>query len=165
MNYQLILENSFWAALFAISLGIILTTPVRALIYCFVCGFIGRFVRDISMGLGMSQNWSTVIASTLLVIVAVAIVKQQRVSPVILICSVLPLGSVVALFNMIIALMKAASLNGEELSAVTDAFISNSAKVFTGTLSIALGLGLGMAIVRFLKMNEVKEVYIQINKS
>ena len=71
-----------------------------------------------------------------------------------LICGVLPLGSAVAMFNMILDLMKVSSLSGEALSAASVALIANAGKVFTGTLAIALGLGAGMAIVQFVRREE-----------
>ena len=64
-----------------------------------------------------------------------------------LICGVLPLGSAVAMFNMIFDLMRVSSLKGEALSAASVALSANAGKAFTGTLAIALGLATGMAIV------------------
>jgi len=155
MNYSTILLNSLWAALFATGLGILLTAPFRYIVPTFLCGFAGRFVRDVSMGWGMSQNWSTVAAVIVLVLVAVAIVQRHRISPVVLICGVLPLGAAVAMFNMIFELMKVSSLKGDALSAACVALSANAGKAFTGTLAIALGLGAGMAIVRIFRRGEI----------
>ena len=52
MSLLTILTNSLWAALFATGFGVLLATPARALVSCFVCGFMGRFVRDVCMGWG-----------------------------------------------------------------------------------------------------------------
>jgi uncharacterized membrane protein YjjB (DUF3815 family) len=144
-----ILTNSLWAALFATGLGVLLTTPARALVSCFVCGFMGRCVRDVCMGWGLSLNWATAVAAGVVALLAVALVRRHAISPVVLICGVLPLGSAVAMFNMIFDLMKVAALNGEALNAASVALSADTGKVFTGTLAIALGLGAGMAIARF----------------
>ncbi|MGB7946881.1 MAG: threonine/serine exporter family protein, partial [Candidatus Binatia bacterium] len=148
MDVSTILLNSFWAALFATGLGILLTAPFRYIVATFLCGFSGRFVRDVlMMSWGMSQNWSTVVAAAVLVLVAVAMVKQHKISPVVLICGVLPLGAAVAMFNVIFELMKVSSLEGEALSAASVALSANTGKAFIGTLAIALGLGAGVALV------------------
>src|SRR5580698_3979237 len=110
MNIWTMVVNSLWAALFAAGFGVILTTPTRALLSCFACGFIGRFVRDALIGWGLSQNWSTVLAATTVVLAAAAIVRGHRVSPVVLICGILPLGAAVAMFNTIFELMKVSTL-------------------------------------------------------
>ena len=39
--------------------GDLLTAPLRYIVPTFLCGFAGRFVRDVCMGWGMSHNWST----------------------------------------------------------------------------------------------------------
>ena len=132
----------------------ILTTPARALVSCFVCGFMGRCVRDLCMGGGLSQNWATAVAAAVVALLAVAIVRRQTISPVVLICGVLPLGSAVAMFNMIFDLMRVSSLTGEALSAASVSLSANAGKAFTGTLAIALGLGAGMAIARFVRREE-----------
>jgi hypothetical protein len=51
------------------------------------------------------------------------------------------------MFNVILALMKISSLEGEELSAAAVLLIANAGKAFSGTLAIALGLGVGMGAV------------------
>jgi hypothetical protein len=58
----------------------------------------------------LSQNWSTVVAAAVVVAIAIAIVRGHRISPVVLIWGVLPLGAAIALFNMILDLMKVSSL-------------------------------------------------------
>lgn len=154
----MILLNSLSAALFATGLGVILTTPPRALVACFACGFAGRCLRDVLMGWGISQNWATVIAAAVLVVVAVAIVQSHSTSPVVLICSVLPLGAAVAMFNTIIGILKVSSLKGAELSAATAALTANFGIAFTGTLAIALGLAAGLAIIRLVKREDAEGI-------
>jgi uncharacterized membrane protein YjjB (DUF3815 family) len=150
MSITPILFNSLWAAAFATAFGIILTTPVRMLVACFVCGFAARCMRDALMGFGLGQNWSTVVAAAILVLVAEAISRRYRISPVVLVCSVLPLGSVVAMFYALFELLKMPALQGELLDVSVVAFSANFAKALTGTLAIALGLGVGIAVVRSL---------------
>jgi hypothetical protein len=79
------------------------------------------------------------------------------VSPVVLITGVLPLGAAAAMFNAIIELMKLSSLKGEALSEASVALSANMGKVFITSLAIALGLGTGIAIVRFFRREEVQE--------
>ena len=116
---------------FATGLGVILTTPARALVSCFVCGFMGRCVRDLSMRGGLSQNWATAVAAAVVALLAVAIVRRQTISPVVLICGVLPLGSTVAVFNVLFDLMRVSSLTGEALSAASVSLSANAGKART----------------------------------
>lgn len=158
MNIWTILLNSLWAALFATGLGILLTAPFRYIVPTFLCGFAGRFVRDVLMGWDMSQNWSTLVASAVVALAATAIVQRRRISPVVLICGVLPLGAAVAMFNMIFDLMKVSSLKGDALSAASVALSTHLGQAFTGTLAVALGLGAGIAIIRLFKREETQGV-------
>jgi uncharacterized membrane protein YjjB (DUF3815 family) len=158
MDLSTMLMNSLWAALFAAGLGILLTAPSQYIAPTFLCGLVGRFVRDLCVGWGMSQNWSTLVAAAVVVLVAVAIIRRHTVSPVVLICAVLPLGAAVAMFNMIFELMRLSSLQGEVLSGASVALSANLAKVFTTSLAIALGLGAGLAIVRLFRKEEAVEV-------
>ena len=98
---------------------------------------------------GLSQNWATAVAAAVVALLAVAIVRRQTISPVVLICGVLPLGSTVAVFNVLLDLMRVSSLTGEALSAASVSLSANAGKASTGTLAIAMGLGAGVAIARF----------------
>ena len=157
MDLMAIFMNSLWAGLFAGGLGFTLTAPPRYIAPAFLCGIAGRFARDVFMSWGMSQNWSTAVAAAMVVLVAVAVIRRHVVSPVVLISGVLPLGASGAMFNAIIELIKVSSLKGEALSGSTDLLSANIAKVFITSLAIAFGLGAGMAIVRFLRRDEVRE--------
>ena len=158
MHLSTILLNSLWAALFATGLGNLLTAPLRYIVPTFLCGFAGRFVRDVCMGWGMSHNWSTVVAAAVLVVVVVAIIRRHTVSPVVLICGVLPLGAAVAMFNLIFALMQVSSLQGEALGGASVALSANLGKMFTTSLAIAVGLAAGMAIVQLFRREEAVDV-------
>ena len=158
MNLSTILVNSLWAALSATGTGILLTAPLRYLIPTFLCGFAARFVRDALMGWGMGPTGSTVVAAAVVVVIAVTIVDRHKISPVVLISGVLPLGAAVAMFNMILDLIKVSSLTGEALNAASVSLIANTGRAFAGTLAIALGLGAGFAIVRLFKRDEADGV-------
>lgn len=151
-----ILVHSMWAGLFSSGLGIILTGPPRYLAPTFLCGFAGCFTRDIFMSRGMNQNWSTLIAAAVVALVAEASIRRHAVSPVVFVSSVLPLGAAVAMFNMIAALMKVSSLTGEELKVASMALSANTGRVFTTSLAIAIGLWVGITIVRVFKWKEVQ---------
>ena len=157
MDLLAILMNSLWAGLFASGLEILLTAPLRYIAPAFLCGFAGRFARDAFMSWGMSQNWSTAVAAAVVVLVAVAIIGRNVVSPVVLVSGVLPLGAAVAMVNTILELMKVSSLQGEALSRASIALSANIGKVFTTSLAIALGLAAGIAIVKFFRQEEIRD--------
>lgn len=157
MDLLAIFMNSLWGGLFAGGQGVLLTAPRRYILPAFLCGFAGRFARDVFISWGMSQNWSTAVGAAVVVLVAVAVIQRHVVSPVVVISGVLPLGAAVAMFNAIIDLMKVSSLKGEALSEVSITLSANMGKVFTTSLAIALGLAVGIAIVRFFKREGVQE--------
>ena len=158
MDLSAILTHSLWAVLFATGMAVLATAPVRYLVPTFLCGLVGRGVRDVGVGWGLTQNWATVIAAAVVVLVAAAIIRRRAVSPVVLICGVLQLGASVAMFNLIVALMRVSSLEGAELTAASVALNANLGRVFTTSLAIALGLGAGMAIVRLFGREEAVAV-------
>lgn len=146
MGASTILANSLWAALFAIGLGVLLTAPPRYLPAACLCGFLGRGLRDVCTSLDMHRGWATLIAAMVVVLVALAFTRGRPVSPVVLICGVLPLGAAVAMFNMIFALVQVSSARGDEVGAAIMAVGANAGEVFTTSLAIALGLGGGIAV-------------------
>jgi uncharacterized membrane protein YjjB (DUF3815 family) len=148
MDLSAMLMNGLWAGLFAAGLAVMLTAPPRYILAAFACGFFGRGLRDVCTGLDLTLNWATVIAATAVVLVAVAFTRRHTVSPVVLICGVLPLGATGPIFNVIFNLMRISTAKGDPLSETTLALGSNAGKAFVITLAIALGLGAGMAIVR-----------------
>src|SRR4029077_4125699 len=101
-----ILMNSLWGGLFGAGIAILLTAPREYLFATFFCGFVGRLVRDIFTGWGLGQNFAIVVAAAVVVLVAVAIIRSHKVSPVAMICGVLPLGAAPAMFNMVLGLIK-----------------------------------------------------------
>ena len=151
MVLSAILMNALWAALFATGLGVMLTAPVRYLVAAFACGFLGRGLRDVCTGLGLNVNWATVIAAAVVVLAAVAITRRRGVSPVVLICGVLPLGAAVAMFNLIFATMQISSATGDKLASASVALTANAGKVFTTSVAIAIGLAVGIAVERLVK--------------
>jgi uncharacterized membrane protein YjjB (DUF3815 family) len=145
-----VLVASLWSGLLAAGLGVLFTAPRKYLVAAFACGWAGRCIRDLSIAWGLSHNLSTMLAAAVVVLVAVAIIRRHEVSPVVLICAVIPLSGSVATFNLIFALMRLSTAAGEARNEYSVAFTSNLAGAFTTFLAIALGLGAGMAIARFL---------------
>jgi len=158
MDFGAICINSFWAGGFSAGWAVLLTAPYWAVVPGFLCGFAGRFVRDVLIGWGVSQNWATVAAAAVVVLVATSsLIRQRAVSPVVLVTGILPLGAALAMFNMIIELMKVSSLKGEALSESSVALSANMGKVFATTLAIALGLEVGISLVRLFGWDEVRK--------
>lgn len=157
MDLGALLVRSLWAGLFASGFGILFTAPLRYAVPAFLSGFAGSLARDALMGWGLTQNWSTVVATVVVVLVAVAVVRRHSAPPAVLISAVLPLGAASAMFNAILGMMQISSLKGDALSAAAIALSANVSKAFTVTLAIALGLAIGMAMVRLIKGEEVWE--------
>jgi uncharacterized membrane protein YjjB (DUF3815 family) len=158
MSVMSILVNGLWAGLFAATLGILFTAPPGCLAATFACGLAGRLARDLCMMGGLSQNWSTIIASALIVMVAEVLIRRKTVSPIALVGAVIPLGAAMPMFVGIMQLIRVSTLTGEPLNEATVALSSNLAKVFTTCLAIALGLTVGKALVSLVRrMSSVSE--------
>jgi uncharacterized membrane protein YjjB (DUF3815 family) len=157
MDLPAILTYSLWSGLFGLGLAVLLTAPPNRLLAAFVCSFAGRLVRDLFIAWGLGSNWSTVIGAAAVVLIAVAFIPRHQISPVVLICAVLPLAGSVAVFNAIFELMKLSSARGEALHAASMEFASNLAKAFVTSLSIALGISAGLAIAQLFRRKEVVE--------
>lgn len=149
-----ILVGGIWAGLFSACLGVFLTAPSRYVARLFLCGFAGKVARDLLIAWGLGQNLSTLFAAAVVVLVGVTILRGHKVSPVILVTGILPLGASVALFNAIVDLMRVSTLKGDALAAASADLSANLGKVFTGSLAIALGLMVGMLIVRSVRREE-----------
>jgi uncharacterized membrane protein YjjB (DUF3815 family) len=158
MDLPSILFKCVWAGVFAAGLSVILTAPGRYVLPTLVCGFSGRLVRDLLMATGLGLNWSTLVATAALVLFAVATVRRHQVSPVVLVCSVLPLGAAASLYRALLALMQLSSAKGEAQNAASLALASNLANAFTVSLAIAAGIGAGISIVRIFERDEAAEV-------
>jgi uncharacterized membrane protein YjjB (DUF3815 family) len=149
--------TSLWAGLFATGLAILLTTPPRHLAATFLCAFSGRLVRDVLMESGARQNWSTVVAAAVVLLVAVTVTQRHRVSPVVVVCGVLPLWVAVAMFNAIFELMKLSTAKGDAINDASVALTANLAKVFVVSLSIALGISAGWTALRLVSRERAIE--------
>jgi len=148
MDLSAILINSFWSGLVAGGVSVLFTAPPQFVPLALIGGFAGRCARDICLSWGLTQNVSVFIGALVVVLIAVAVARRHVVSPVVLIAGVIPLGAAVAMFNVIIGLMKISSLSGEAQTVASVALSANVGTVVTTTLAIAVGLGIGMAIVR-----------------
>ncbi|MCU0290421.1 MAG: threonine/serine exporter family protein [Thermoanaerobaculaceae bacterium] len=155
MDLVAIAINSLWSGLFASGLGALLTAPPRYAVRTFLCGCAGRLARDVLTGWGVGQNWATTVAATVVVLVGVAIIRERRVPPVVLVSGVLPLGAAKAMFNAILQLMRVTSLEGEPLVAASIALSASVATVFTTSLAIAMGLAAGISAVRLVRREKV----------
>jgi uncharacterized membrane protein YjjB (DUF3815 family) len=158
MDLASIFRDSLWAALFAVGLGIRLTAPLQYLVPTFLAAFSGRLVHALLVHGGIGRDWATVLAAAAIVVVAVATTRRHRVSPIVLICGVLPLGAAGAVFRAVFELLKVSSAEGEALNAAALAWIAQASRAFTGTMAIALGLGVGITIARLLDRGEEVEV-------
>ena len=148
MDVPAILTNGLWAGLFASFMGMLLTAPRRYIVPTFICAFAGRLARDLFVSLGMTLNWSTAAAAAVVVLLAVMVIRRHVASPVVVISGILPLGAAIAVFDTITGLMKVSSLQGSALTEASVALIGSAGKAFTTTLAIALGVAVGITIVR-----------------
>jgi uncharacterized membrane protein YjjB (DUF3815 family) len=141
--------NSVWAGLFAAALAIVLSAPSQAILPSLLCGFASRLIRNVLIGWGVSSNISIVVAAAACVLLAIAIVGRRRNFPLIaVVTGVLPLGAAVAFFNSIKGILGISALKEQALITASAQLSANLSTVFTTTLAIVLGIGVGFLIAR-----------------
>jgi len=136
------------AAFFSVAIAMMYTAPLRALLPTLAAGFAGSFVRDLSIACHLGANWSTLLGATAVVLMAVTTARGNRLSPVVLISAVLPLGGASAMFELIFSVMKASVAEGEALAGASLAMTEHFAKVFIVSVAIASGIAVGISILR-----------------
>jgi hypothetical protein len=152
MSISALMIDCLWSGLLAAAVAIIFSAPLQALIPSFGGGFIARFARDGLMHAGASEALATLAAAAAVVIVVTTLVRISRpgVSPIVVLSGFAPLGAAKPLFAAIIGMLKISSLKNDALTVAPAQLISNISIVFTTTLAIALGAGLGVMITRVL---------------
>jgi len=148
------LLNSMWAGLFAAALAIVLTAPSQAIVPSLLCGFAARLIRNVLIGWGLSSSAAVVVAAAACTLLAIALANRRRnFSLIALVTGVLPLGAAVALFNSIKGILIISSLKEQALMTASAQLSSNLSAVFTTTLAMVLGIGVGFLIARVFNLD------------
>jgi len=141
--------NSMWAGLFAAAMAVVLTAPPQGILPSLLCGFAARFIRNVLIGWGVSSSAAVVVAAAACVLLALAFAgRRRRFSVIAIVTGVLPLGAAVALFNSIKGILSLSTLKEQALIAASAQLSANVSAVFTTTLAMALGIGVGFLIAR-----------------
>ncbi len=143
-----VLPNALCGAAVAGVLAMLFTAPRQYLVPAFLCGLAALLTRDVLTASGMNVNWATALAAAVAVVAAVTVTPKHAVVPVVLIAAILPLGAAVAVFQMMVQLMRVASVTGPPLTDATVNLTASIGKAFTAFVAIALGLQFGIAIVQ-----------------
>jgi uncharacterized membrane protein YjjB (DUF3815 family) len=151
MDLFRMLLDSLLSGLFAGALGVLLTAPPSSIVPAVLCGFAGRAVRELLLSLSLGLGWASVAAGAAVVLIAAGLTRRHFVSPVILIGAILPLGPSTAVFNAILDLLRIPTLEGEAVREASISLIANASRAFTISLALALGLAVGITIVRFVR--------------
>jgi uncharacterized membrane protein YjjB (DUF3815 family) len=150
------LLNSLWAGLFAAALTVVLTAPPQAILPSLMCGFAARLIRNVLIGWGLSSSAAVVVAAAACTLLAIALANRRRnFSLIALVTGVLPLGAAVALFNSIKELLSLPALKEQALITASAQLSANLSAVFTTTLAMVLGIGLGFLIARVFNWDRV----------
>jgi uncharacterized membrane protein YjjB (DUF3815 family) len=151
--YLPMLLNSIWAGLFSAALAVVLTTPPQAILPSLLCGFTARLIRNALIGWGIVHGLAVVIAAAASVFLAIALVSRKRTSSLVaIVTGVLPLGAAVAFFNAIKGILEISTFKDQALITASAQLAANLSSIFTTTLAIALGMGVGFLVARLLGM-------------
>jgi uncharacterized membrane protein YjjB (DUF3815 family) len=156
MDVTPMIVNSIWAGFFAAALAVVLTAPSQAIVPSLLCGFAARFTRDVLIGWGLNPSAAVVVAAAACVLLAIVLASRRRNFPLIaMVSGVLPLGAAVALFNSIKGILSISTLKEHALTTASAQLSANLSIVFTTTLAIVLGIGLGLLIARVFGWGDV----------
>lgn len=147
MDLSKLFIECLWVGLFSGGLAVLLTAPRKYILPAFICGFTGKLVLKLLMTIELSQNWSTVFATCTIILLSSILLYRDKVSPVVIITGIIPMGATVAIMNVIVGLIKVSTLSGDLLNQSSVVLIANLGKVFTTNLSIIFGLVIGLGIV------------------
>jgi uncharacterized membrane protein YjjB (DUF3815 family) len=151
--YWSMLLNGIWAGLFSGALAVVLTAPPQAIVPSLLCGFAARLIRNVLMGWGIVHGLAVIVAAAASVLLAIALVSRKRNSSLIaIVTGVLPLGAAAAFFNAIKGILEISSLKDQALITASAQLAANLSTVFTTTLAIALGMGVGFLVARLFRM-------------
>lgn len=149
MDITSTLLNSIWAGLFSGALAVVLTAPPQAIGPSLLCGFAGILIRDALVGWGTGPGVAVVLAAVASVLLAIALASRMRnFSLIAIVTGVLPLGAEVPLFNSIKGILEISTLKDQALVTASAQLAANLSIVFTTTLAIVLGIGMGFLIAR-----------------
>ena len=146
--YATVLLNGLCGAAFAATMAVIFTAPPRYVAPAFLSGLAAQLARDLLATGGMHVGGATMVASAVAVIAAVATTPRHTVVPVVLIAAVLPLGAGIAVFHAMIQLLRLSSAQGPALAEASTTLMGHLGRAFTTFVAIALGLEIGIALVR-----------------
>lgn len=149
-----VLPNALCAAGSAAALAIVFTAPLRFVFPSFVCGLAALLVRDLLAATAMNVHWATLIASAVAVVVAVAVTPRHTVVPVVLVAAILPLGAAATVFRAMIELLRVSSAEGEVLVDASVNLVASVGRAFATFVAIAVGLQIGVALVRRYRRQE-----------
>lgn len=147
MDLTKLFIECLWVGLFSGGLAVLLTAPGKYILPAFICGFTGKLVLKLLMSIELSQNWSTVFATCSIILLSSILLYRDKVSPVVIITGIIPLGATVAIMNVIVGLIKVSTSSGDMLDQSSISLIANIGKVFTTNVSIVFGLVTGLGIV------------------
>ena len=148
MDLSALLQNGFWASLFALALALSSNAPPRALPLVLAAGFAGRFGRDLVQELGVALPLATVLAALAVTVLAVAAARERSSVPVVAITAVLPLGPTPFLFNAIHDLLQVFAADPAVAAGAAGSFIANSLKASVVIAALGIGIALPLLLSR-----------------
>lgn len=143
-----VLLNGLCGAAFAAAMAVVFTAPARYVVPSFLCGLSAQIVHGLLTTGGVGVGGATLVASAVAVVAAVAVTPRHTVVPAVLIAGVLPLGAGSAVFHTIVQLIRISSAQGPALNEASMSLMANLGRAFTTLVAIAVGLQIGIALVR-----------------
>ncbi|WP_261834628.1 threonine/serine exporter family protein [Vibrio ishigakensis] len=136
-----LLDDMFFAAIPAVGFALVFNVPKSALVYCALGGAIGHGSRYLMMQFGLSIEWSTLFAATLVGFIGVLWSHRFLAHPkVFTVAAMIPMVPGVYAFNAMTALVEI-----NQLGYTHDLFAS-LIENFLSAMFIIAGLAIGLAM-------------------
>ncbi|MET0294716.1 MAG: threonine/serine exporter family protein [Phenylobacterium sp.] len=142
---------ALWAGVFAGAMSVVFSAPARSAWPCFVGGLLGRLTRDLLLQAGTTLELASMAAAALVVVASALLTRRAGLSPAVMVSALLPLGAAAAFFRALVGFMQISRLPPAALPQVSVALVANLSRVFMTSLAIALGVAIGLGLVRLLQ--------------
>lgn len=141
MLFLALLHDMLFAAIPAVGFGLVFNVPVKALKYCALCGALGHGSRFLLLHFGVSIEWATFGAATLVGMMGVYWSQRLLAHPkVFTVAAIIPMVPGVFAFKAMIALVEINSLGYSE--ALWATLMNNAIKSLFIIAALAIGLAL-----------------------
>lgn len=158
MEILLLFEKSFWFGTAALGFAFLFNVPQRVLLFIWLFGFGGGFVKLLTVEMGVNVVLATLFGAIFIGIMAIPAAHTRHAPPLVFtIPSVIPMVPGVYAYNMMLGIIKlAGNANNPEYFQILSETVSNGLNMFFILLAISAGASFPLLIMRKESVKDVK---------